>query len=417
VPDHFKIRTFTPSFGSGLSFHRRLDDGRLEFFAVSDRGPNGDGPMAPHPDGGLAESKIFPAPEFIPSIAKVVVGADARVVDVFPLRFNGASPASGLPRPPGSVGHSNEVPLDESLRAEIPYHSLGLDPEGIAFDARHNCLWIADDYGPFLLRVHPTTGEIQQTYALGQGLPAILGLRAPNRGVEGLTLDPVSGLLYLFVQSPLMAGDNPDAPFLRWICFDPEQGAAVAMYAYPLDHRQYRKGRAREAKLGDFAALGDGKFMVIEQGKGPDGAMFHHLILASIDQASNVLLEGVDLEQSAIEGGPAWAQIQPVRKQLFADLASYGWQAEKAEGLALIDESTLAICSDNDFGLQTILVSPDGSKLRDLEVTDCEVDAHGSFTGKHAGLVAKAVIAPVSDQDRQVDIWLLASPRPFTAAG
>lgn len=393
VPKHLDTRSFTPSFGSGLALHRILPDGAIEFFAVSDRGPNGDGPMAPHPSGGLAESKIFPAPEFVPSVATVRVdAAGARVTAAMPLRVSATEFASGLPRPPGAPGHSGEVPLTESLRmdpeAGVQYHLHGIDPEGIAFDARRQCLWIADDYGPFLMRVELATGLVTRTYGPGNGLPPAFARRAPNRGVEGLTLDPATGLLYVAMQSPLLADDgHPDGPCLHYACFDPDAGKTVAVYAYPLDPRQYKKGRTREAKLGDFAALGDGRFAVIEQGKGADGEMFHHLVIASVDGTRQQLL----------------------------DLGACGWHAEKAEGLCLVDAHTLAICSDNDFGLRTALFDADGRPIPDLDIGDCEVDAGGRFVGDCAGKAASARIVPAAAADARVELWLLTFDAALTS--
>lgn len=362
-----------------------LTDGALEFFALTDRGPNGDGPMAPHPAGGMAESKIFPAPEFIPSIACVQVDATgARVTGTVQLRASPTEFASGLPRPPGTPGHSGEVPLDESLRA-LPYQAGGIDPEGIAFDARRGCLWIADDYGPFLMRVEPATGVITHTYGPGSGLPQSFSRRAPNRGVEGLTLDPSTGLLYVAMQSPLLDEDGgPDGPCLHYACFDPDAGATTAVHAYPLDPQQYRNGRTREAKLGDLASLGDGRFAVIEQGKGADGRMFHHLALASVDGT----------------------------KQQLLDLDACGWQAAKAEGLCLVDAHTLAICSDNDFGLRTALFDTAGRELEDIDITGCEVDALGRFVG---GKDASARIVPAATADLQVELWLLTFDAALTS--
>lgn len=392
VPLELKVAGITPSFGSGLAFHRLAPDGAIEFFALSDRGPNTDGPMAPHPSGRLAESKIFPVPAFVPMVAQVrVSGAQAMVTGVTRLRMPGGDFASGLPRPPGSAGHSGEVPLSVALwmdpGAGVQYHPHGLDPEGIAFDPARQCLWIADDYGPFLLRVDAATGIIEKAYGPGTGLPQAFSRRAPNRGVEGLTLDPGSGLLYVAMQSPLVSEDgNPDGSCIDYACFDPGSESTVAVHTYPLDPRQYKRARTREAKLGDFAALGDGRFVVIEQGKGADGKMFHHLVLA--DTAGS--------------------------KQQLLDLDACGWRAEKAEGLCLVDPRTLAVCSDNDFGLRTALFDSEGNEL-DEDVTECEVDTEGRFVGGSAGRVSCARVVPAAHADRHVELWLLTFDAPLTS--
>jgi hypothetical protein len=387
VPGELRIRGLTPSFGSGLAFHRPLPDGGLEFFALSDRGPNGDGPMAPHPSGGLAESKIFPAPEFVPTVATVRIdAAGAYVTHAMPLRFSARDFASGLPRPPGLPGHSGEVPLNEVLRPGH-YHQHGIDPEGIAYDAQRQCLWIADDYGPFLMRVDMASGMITHIYGPGAGLPAAFSRRAPNRGVEGLTLDPATGMLYVAMQSPLLdANGAPDGHCLDYACFNPDSESTLAVHAYPLDAQQYKRGRTREAKLGDFAALGNGRFVVIEQGKGADGKVFHYLVLSATDGS----------------------------KQQLLDLDACGWTAEKAEGLCLVDPHTLAISSDNDFGLRTALFGAHGEELKGFDVTDCEVDAAGRFVGAAADRIAVARIVPAAQADRHVEIWLLRFDQPLT---
>ena len=62
---------FLPAYGSGLAFKGKNADGLLEFYAITDRGPNGDGPLAPRPGTGVpAETKVFPAPSFTPSIRR-----------------------------------------------------------------------------------------------------------------------------------------------------------------------------------------------------------------------------------------------------------------------------------------------------------------------------------------------------------
>ena len=47
-------------------------------------------------------------------------------------------------------------------------------------------------------------------------------------------------------------------------------------------------GRTGNAKLGEMVALGNGKFIVIEQGTGPDGKVFNHLMLVSVGNATDI---------------------------------------------------------------------------------------------------------------------------------
>jgi hypothetical protein len=45
------------------------------------------------------------------------------------------------------------------------------------------------------------------------------------------------------------------------------------------------------------------------------------------------------------------ASIEPVSKEAVVDLAKLGFKLEKFEGLAIVDDTTLVITADNDFGL------------------------------------------------------------------
>jgi hypothetical protein len=64
-------------------------------------------------------------------------------------------------------------------------------------------------------------------------------------------------------------------------------------------------------------------------------------------------------------------------KTRVTDLRALGWQQEKAEGLALIDNKTLAVANDNDFGVKVAMQNPvEGKKLKDYRV---------NTRGSHAG--------------------------------
>jgi len=73
--------------------------------------------------------------------------------------------------------------------------------------------------------------------------------------------------------------------------------------------------------------------------------------LVDISKASH--LPDAPVETSGLPAGTSMAS-----KRLVADLKALGWEAEKAEGLTIIDDRTIALASDNDFGLALEMVNP-----------------------------------------------------------
>ena len=167
--------------GSGLRFKGyEKTTSALEFWSLTDRGPNVDSPDVADGKGKRA-SKVFAVPDYTPTITqlRVSLAEKAEVIKTLPLKQDG-KPINGRPIAPGQVGASGELGLGEQLAA-LPYDANGLDPEGIDADAAGN-LWIVDEYGPFIVKVDGKSGEILQRYAPGQGLPLELAARQPNRG-------------------------------------------------------------------------------------------------------------------------------------------------------------------------------------------------------------------------------------------
>ena len=77
---------FLPSYGSALAFKGTNANGDLEFYGLTDRGPNGDGPNLPALSGtGVTGSKIFPAPSFAPAFGLITVGKSGAVLPVTPV--------------------------------------------------------------------------------------------------------------------------------------------------------------------------------------------------------------------------------------------------------------------------------------------------------------------------------------------
>ena len=428
---------FLPSYGSGLAYKGKNAAGDLEFYGLTDRGPNGDGPLLPDPSGkGTIGSKIFPSPSFTPSFGVLTVGKNGAVLtSSTPIKVSATVNSSGLPVPVGAVGNSAEIPVMDAMKFDASgkavFNAGGLDSEAIVVDAKRNALWVSDEYGPFIVKIDAATGIIQAKYEPGKGLPALFAKRRANRGMEGMTLDTSNDKLYAFLQSPLSDGTAPYsvtkkneqverfARFTRWIEFDPTTGTSGKMFAYPLNAADYQDGRTGNAKLGDMVALGGGKFLVIEQGAAPSGKVFNKLMLVELKGATDISAAAFnaatsDLEKSSMGGaavnGADWAAVTPLKKTLLLDLNAIGWAAEKAEGLTLIDDSTIALANDNDFGLKTKVFDANGVEVDGADVTKCTVDANGTIvTSSTAGCNAANTIrvARGDDRERPSRLWIV----------
>ena len=425
---------FLPAYGSGLAFKGKLADGTLEFYAITDRGPNGDGPkiarsiLEPNTTTGTAtgtsDAKIFPSPSYVPSIGIITLGKDGAVLKSrLPIKVSATVNTNGLSVPPGRVGATGEVPLTDALLFEpgkANYSDNGIDPESVVADPARNALWVSDEYGPFILKVDPTTGVILKKYQPGTGaadLPNILLKRRANRGMEGLALDPTSKKLHGFLQSPISDGAvgtrnvQDFAQFARWVEFDPTT-ETTRLYAYPIDGAIYDRGRTGSAKLGDLTALGNGKFVVIEQGLSAAGKVFNWLMLVEVPaNATNIAAIGSELEKNSMSAtftSPTpYSEVVKLKKTLLLDLNKTGWLAEKAEGLALVDDNTLALTNDTDFGMKTNVLDAAGAPVAGADVTACTVNAAGVLTGCAATAGVSARVSRNSDLDRTQRLWMI----------
>ncbi|MRW88174.1 esterase-like activity of phytase family protein [Pseudoduganella sp. FT26W] len=436
---------FLPSYGSSLAFKGTNASGDLEFYGLTDRGPNGDGPNLPSLSGsGVTGAKIFPSPSFAPAFGVITVGkAGAVLTSSTPIKASATVKTSGLAIPPGTVGNSAELPVLDEMKynpnSKATFDANGLDTEAIVVDKKRNVLWVSDEYGPFIVKIDPATGIILNKYAPGTGLPDIFLKRRANRGMEGLALDTSTDKLHGFLQSPLTDGSSTYtvtgkselieryARFTRWTEFDPTTGKAGKMYAYPLAAADYQDGRTGNAKLGDVVALGNGKFIVIEQGAAPSGKVFNKLMLVEIGSATDISAAAFnvttsDLEKSSMGGaavnGADWSAVTTLKKTLLLDLNAIGWLAEKAEGLTIVDGNTLALANDNDFGMKTKVFDANGVAVEDADVTKCNIDANGVIiTSSSAGCNAANTIrvARGTDAERPSRLWLIKFGKALTS--
>ncbi|MGL5614377.1 esterase-like activity of phytase family protein, partial [Cetobacterium sp.] len=330
---------FKTGFGSALAFKNINSDGTIEFYALTDRGPNADIPKYLK-DGKSVPGKFFPAPNFTPSIGILKVDdKKAEIIDKIELKDSTGKNITGLPLPLDRIGSTGEVALDLNMNS-LGYDINGLDPEGIAIDKDGN-FWISDEYGPFIIKVDKN-GRILEKLEPGNGLPEIVKHRVPNRGIEGLTIDK-NGNIYAAVQSTLnVDGKTKDtAIFTRILKINPAT-KEVKTFAYPID-KNYKSNSA--AKIGDIYAVDEDKLLVIEQGK-QKGKMENLIYLVDFSKADDITSLG-NLESKGNN-----LKIKLGEKKLVVDLRKHGWDTEKAEGLTLLpDNKTIAIINDNDFGM------------------------------------------------------------------
>ncbi len=380
---------------SGLYYEGTTDDGLLQFIATPDRGPNGE-PTDVDGDGEV--ERPFPLPDYQPRLVRFTLDRESGefnlTEEIFLTREDGHTPITGLPNlqagEPG-LAYTDEVPVD------LNGHPLENDPFGTDMEsivvAPDGSFWLSDEYRPAIYHFDPhgvlidrfipegtaeSVGHPEGSFGT-ETLPEVYAQRRANRGFEGMALNTDNGNLYAFIQSPI---DNPDvsnaeaeaadersdfnsrnSQVLRILEVDPATGEPVGEYVYFLE------GSPGVDKIGDAVYGGDGKFYVIERDSGTDADSEKFIFEVDLTGATNILdteLSTATGEDTALESMTpddlAEMEIQAVTKTQVLNLPSIGYTAgDKPEGLALLDDGSLAVINDNDFGLLDEEIPVDGS--------------------------------------------------------
>jgi hypothetical protein len=402
---------FPLAVGSGLGF-AGSNNGVSTFYAITDRGPNADSPTLL--DG--TPTKVFPAPSFSPTLVKLTIDQNGiRIADKKELVSSNGIKITGLPLPKGSIGSTSEVALNETLSrvAGTGTDINGLDTEAIAIDPDGKHIWTCDEYGPFIAKVEIATGKVIKKFAPESGLPALIAKRQANRGCEGLAYDASNKKLYAIVQSTLDISKNT-ALFTRLVEFDPVTEKTTKTIAYPINPAEWEEGKAGKAKLGDLTSLGNGRFMTIEQGTFADGKVHNKLYVFDINNATDItaVKSGSDeLEKVKTQADLAKLGVITARKEaVLADLKDYGWLMEKAEGLTIIDNSTLAVSNDNDFGLKVEVTDQDG---KSVDATSLMVNDQGQMTDSKGNSVFSYKMIPSKLEERRSQLWIIKLAKPL----
>ena len=389
--------------GSGLLFSGKGKND-LSFVTVTDRGPNANSPNVDE-----NEAKIFLTPDFIPHLMTIrVQNGKAEAVGARLLHDENGD-INGLPLQNGVIGSTNEVALSDTLKT-LSSDNRGLDTEGITHDGKGG-YWLCDEYGPFLINTDHK-GKIISIYgpqpdkgekAISGGLPNILKWRQPNRGFEGITRMP-DGRIIAAVQSTLdINGKSKNkAVFTRLVVFNPATGE-TEMYGYPIDRENYNKNS--DAKIGDIVALDNKRILLIEQGEDKSGKMRNLIYTVDLSNASELTVFDNTGEYPEFDDQKELTNrgIILADKTKIIDLRELGWQHEKAEGLALIDNKSFAVINDNDFGVKTDMQnSLEGKTLKDYRV-----NSQGGLILDGKAVATMLNVKPLNRPESDSEMWIV----------
>lgn len=385
-----KIGLSRPGIGSGLTFKQRDSEGNFIFYSITDRGVNlSDAKLT---DGQRAV--MFPFPEFKPFVSeiKLTVGKGAEITAIYDLKLSGLPPKTKEALQPISAN------LDV-----LNFDPHGIDSEAIDFDRQGN-FWIAEEYRPAILQFSPSGKKLRQI-DVGDFLPEIKNFKMDNRGIESLVVTPNDKLVFA-VESVLNIENKTKqtAEFIRVVEYDIKT-AEFKVFAYAFDPTNY-KNRAN-VKIGDIAAINDDNFLFIEQGMGESGDFINDIYLVSTKGATEISKlrhkNGTHLEYGPINNVIDF----PLKKRKLLSMRDHDWSHEKLEGLTYIDQNTIAITNDNDFGIEPEFMGAKGAMIHDHEINPKEK------TITKDGKKKKFSVHFHDNEAKKSEIWLIKLSNPI----
>ncbi|MEW2518424.1 esterase-like activity of phytase family protein [Actinacidiphila alni] len=357
------------------------------FYGLTDRGPNADAP-----DGNKSEMKL----DFTPQIGEFrLVNGKAELVRTITLKAPkrlGGTAYNGLPP------HDTKEVIDDvnatnaggGTPVPLPRSAYGYDSEGLVA-LRDGTFWVSDEYGPYVTHFDANGYELGRltpykdspdnaSHTILGHLPAELANRLTNKGMEGLTVTPDGSTLVGIMQSALQ---QPDLGSTKASKVAPARIVTIDLRTYRT--KQYLYLLDDPATTGDanseITALSGTKFLVDER----DGnfAPFAKKTLYAVDINGATDVSGLTLDGKSPEAyvGTAGtnaalaalteAGVNVAQKQAQVDVGALVSQLDptgtffghdKVEGVATTDGGrTLYLSNDDDFGIDSIAVDPDGT--------------------------------------------------------
>ncbi|HEY6758940.1 MAG TPA: esterase-like activity of phytase family protein [Baekduia sp.] len=293
--------------------------------------------------------------------------------------------ASGLPADSAAYKQSaarDEVPYAADGVTLLPGDPYGLDTEGIAVDPRDGSFWLGDEYRPSLIHVAPDGTLLNRIVPQGtaniaadstdpakfaasdnsilptdDALPRAFSYRKQNRGMEGATLSPdgktLFGMLQSSIEPPAGKGDARTLRIVRFDVSDPAHPQLTGEFIYRLETPTATSGvKQTDISISDIFALDNNHLLVDEHDNVTDvaGAGQKRIYTADLTNATNIAGDpSANGENPQVEAQNA-AGIVPVAKTQVLDLAQFGYNHDKPEGIGVFPNGNLAVQDDNDFG-------------------------------------------------------------------
>ncbi len=356
----YQGHAFRESGFSGLCYIPGTEN---EFFTISDRGPNIDAGSANCASG---DEKIFPFPAYVPKIHRIKITDSIRILYTKTVKRPDGTGMTGLPNPNGA-GNAREIAWSDTSNTcpntkTLGTDAWGIDPEGIQIGA-NNTFWVCEEYGTTIQQLDSNGKVINRYSPFGNaasqvGIDTVLRYRTPNRGFEGVAVTP-NGKVYGIVQSTMefpKASVRDTTRILRLVEIDPATNT-TRQFAYIIDSAKGTGGnkiRFKDIKIGDMVAINNNEFLLIEHAvRGTtDRKKIYRIDISGATPITTNWVGGKTIEQYYDSTGLAGIGITAVKKWEFMDLLANGWEPvlDKPEDMAIVNDSTLVIGQDNDFG-------------------------------------------------------------------
>eukprot|EP01025_Chloroclados_australasicus_P027670 TRINITY_DN273_c0_g1_i1.p1 TRINITY_DN273_c0_g1~~TRINITY_DN273_c0_g1_i1.p1 ORF type:complete len:1164 (+),score=181.83 TRINITY_DN273_c0_g1_i1:767-4258(+) len=360
-------------------------EGYLSFITMADRGPNQD--CSDLLENGIVSSvltgKGFPVPNMAPYITKTTVDTEKKEViveNVCTMKGTDGEPITGI-----ANSIADDKPLTKDCKTLLDFDPSGLDTEDIYPIGDSGLCLAVDEYSPSIvvmscdfsddecgtvkMRYTPKGVTLDgAVYPVQDILPSIYTQRRKNRGFESVAVSPSGNTAYVFVQSVMGSNDvgsyYRDSLVLRALeldISDPLNAVVVGEYLYLGDAPEtwtVETNFARDVKLSAALWLGgedSDDILVLERAKGQVKLYVSNFADATniYDREESNTLFWEDVRNNYVIRD----EIETVKKTLLLDSAQVeGWDNEivtdKQEGVGIVNDCTVILGADNDFGLE-----------------------------------------------------------------